>query len=174
MTSEAEVAVTAGTRAADDFGSPGGADASVTDAEVFAAFPAVPIDRDNIEHYRGLLTRRLLVNRCRACGYWVYPHRPMCPACWSWDVAPTEVSGQGVVFLLTLLHQDRNPDAPLREPVPAAAVELVEQPGLRYLAPIVNCPVDQIQLDMPVRLTWVDRDNLALPAFEPAASTDGR
>ncbi|CAI7975045.1 hypothetical protein BBK14_28925 [Parafrankia soli] len=140
----------------------------VTDADVFAAFPAVLIDRDNIEHYRGLLQQRLLINRCSSCGYWVYPHRPLCPECWSWDIVPTEVRGEGFVFLCTLIHQERDPDAMLPEPVPAAAVELVEQSGLRYLAPIVNCPREAIRLDMPVRLTWVDRGGLASPAFEPA------
>jgi uncharacterized OB-fold protein len=140
----------------------------MTDEEVFVAFPTVLLDRDNIEHYRGLLDQKLLINRCSACGYWVYPHRPLCPRCWSWDVLFTEVSGDGFVFLFTLIHQERDPNAPLGAPVPVAAVELVEQPGLRYLAPIVNCPVDQIELDMPVRLTWVERDGLRSPAFEPA------
>lgn len=139
----------------------------VTDADVFAAFPAILIDRDNIEHYRGLLARKLVINRCRACAYWVYPHRPLCPRCWSWDVLPVEVSGDGFVFMFTVIHQERDPNAARAEPVPAAAVELVEQPGLRYLAPIVNCPPEEITLDMPVRLTWVDRDGLASPAFEP-------
>lgn len=143
-----------------------------SDARVFAAFPAVPIDRDNIGHYRGLLARKLLINRCSACGYWVYPHRPLCPRCWSWDVAPTEVSGDGSVFMFTLIRHD--PDKHTEEPVPPAAVELAEQPGLRYLAPIVNCPSEEITLDMPVRLTWVDRDGIACPAFEPVARGERR
>ncbi|MDT3440154.1 zinc ribbon domain-containing protein [Pseudofrankia sp. BMG5.37] len=147
--------------------------AHATDAEVFAALPAVLIDRDNVEHYRGLLARRLLINRCAACGYWVYPHRPLCPKCWSWDVVPTQVSGDGFVFLCTLVHQERDPDAAPGEPVSTAAVELVEQPGLRYLAPVVNCPPDRVRLDMPVRLTWVDRDGVAWPAFQPSGPIEG-
>jgi hypothetical protein len=45
----------------------------VTDDEVFERFPDVLITHDNIEHYRGLLQRRLLINRCDDCGYWIYP-----------------------------------------------------------------------------------------------------
>ena len=139
-----------------------------TDEEVFAAFGGVPIDRDSVEHYRGLLARRLLVNRCDACGHWIYPHRPMCPECLSWDVTPTEVSGEGFVFMFTLIHQQRDPgEAHLAEPVVVAAVELVEQRGLRYLAPVVHCPVDAIAHDMPVRLVWTERDGYPAPAFEP-------
>lgn len=144
----------------------------LTDREVFDRFAQVMINRDNIEHYRALADGRLLINRCQDCGYWVYPHRPLCPECFSWDVAPTQVSGKGRVFTFTLLQQLRDPNSFLAGPVPAAAVELVEQPGLRYLARIVNCPSDQIALDMPVSLTWLDEDGRLTPAFEPAAASD--
>jgi uncharacterized OB-fold protein len=149
--------------------------ASIPDEQVFAAYAAVPIDRDNIEHYRGLLARRLLINRCSKCGRWVYPHRPLCPSCWSWEVVPTEVSGVGSVFLYTLVHQERDPDSSLEAPLPVAAVELAEQSGLRYLAPVVNCPVSALRLDLPVRLTWVESEGRPSPAFEPAQpSTEAR
>lgn len=140
---------------------------ALTDDEVFAAFPAVLIDRDNVEHYRGLAAGRLLVNRCTHCGYWIYPHRPLCPQCLSWEVEPTEVSGEGRVFMFTLIHQQRDPNGFLSEPLVAAAVELAEQPGLRYLSRIVGCPRDRIVLDMPVRLTWLEGAP-RMPAFEPA------
>jgi uncharacterized OB-fold protein len=141
----------------------------LSDHEVFALFPNVMIDRDNIAHYRALATGHLLINRCGDCGYWIYPHRPMCPECLSWNLTPTEVSGQGRVFMFTLLHQLRDPDSVLMEPVAAAAIELIEQAGLRYLARVVNCPLDEIMLDMPVSLTWIRDGERLLPAFEPAS-----
>jgi uncharacterized OB-fold protein len=140
----------------------------LSDEAVLAALPGVPISRDNVEHYRGLLDRRLLINRCSDCGYWIYPHRPLCPQCLSWNVSATEVSGEARIFMFTLIHQERDPQGRLLEPLPVAAIELNEQPGLRYLATIVNCPTDQIAVDMPVRLVWTERDGLAWPAFEPA------
>ena len=140
----------------------------VSDDMVWDAFPGVPLDRDNFEHYRGLVGRRLLINRCSACGYWIYPHRPMCPECWSWDVVPTEVSGRGAVFMFTLIHQSRDPNVPLTTPEVVAAVELVERPGLRYLSRIVNCAPEEVTIDMPVRLVWIGDDTSTFPAFEPA------
>jgi uncharacterized OB-fold protein len=139
----------------------------VADHMVFSAFPGVLINRDNIAHYRGLLAGKLLVNRCSNCGYWIYPHRPLCPECLSWDVIPTEVCGDGTVFMFTLIHQERDPLGNLPGPMPLAAVELAEQPGLRYLATIVNCATDELRIDLAVRLIWVERDGLAWPAFEP-------
>ncbi|CAN7623861.1 zinc ribbon domain-containing protein [Phenylobacterium sp. LjRoot225] len=142
----------------------------LSDHEVFDLFPNVMISRDNIEHYRALAEGRLLINRCDDCGHWIYPHRPLCPECFSWKVRPTQVSGRGRVFTFTRLQQLRDPDAFLAEPVTAAAVELEEQAGLRYLARIVNCPRDQIALDMPVSLTWLEEAGRLMPAFEPAAA----
>lgn len=135
--------------------------------EVFAAFRGVLIDRDNIAHYRGLLLGKLLINQCSACGYWIYPHRPLCPQCLSRELKPTEVCGKGKVFMFTLIHQERDPNDRLREPIVAAAVELAEQSGLRYLARVVNCPRSHLTLDMPVQLTWMDAEGHKMPAFEP-------
>lgn len=139
----------------------------MTDDEVFTRFADVAIDRDNIEHYRGLATRKLLINRCGDCGYWIYPHRPICPECWSWNIKPTEVSGYGKIFMFTLIQQLRDPRSQILEPVPVAAVELVEQDGLRYLAQIVNCAYEEISLDMVVSLTWQGETGSEMPAFEP-------
>ena len=43
------------------------------DAEVFAAFPGVLIDHDNIAHYRGLLRGRLLINQCARVAFGSIP-----------------------------------------------------------------------------------------------------
>lgn len=142
---------------------------TLSDDQVFALFPEVMIDRDNIDHYRALAGGKLVIRRCQGCGYWVYPHRPSCPHCWSWDLKFTEVSGRGKVFMFTLIHQARDPDEPIVEPMPVAAIELVEQPGLRYLATVVNCLPERIYLDMPVLLAWRDKNGIPSPVFEPAA-----
>jgi uncharacterized OB-fold protein len=136
--------------------------------EVFDHFHDVHIDRDNIAHYRGLLAGKLLINRCDDCGRWIYPHRPLCPECLSWNVTATEVSGKGRLHMYTLLYQSRDPDNPLTEPMQAAAIELDEQPGLRYLSRVVNCPLEALRHDMPVTLTWIEEKGRRWPAFEPA------
>ncbi len=142
--------------------------AALDDFEVFDAYPDEMIDHDNIDHYRALTARRLVIRHCQDCGYWVYPHRPICPECLSWNVPFEEISGRGRIFMETRLHQLRDPKAQIYEPLVAAAVELDERPGLRYLARIVNCDLDEIALDMPVTLTWIEEDGSTWPAFEPA------
>ena len=75
------------------------------DAELLDAFGGVRIDHDNAAYHRGLLERRLLINRCDECGVWHHPPRSVCPRCWSRSVTPTDVAGDGVIALVTILRQ---------------------------------------------------------------------
>src|SRR6476620_794452 len=71
------------------------------DEELMDALPGVRVDHDNAPHYRGLLERRLLINRCDDCDTWHHPPRSVCPACWSRSVTATEVRGAGRIGMLT-------------------------------------------------------------------------
>jgi uncharacterized OB-fold protein len=146
---------------------------AVSDAELVDRLPRQRIDHDNKEYYRGWLQRRLLLNRCAACGRWHHPPKPVCPNCWSTDLRPTEPSGRGTVHLLMLLHQ--GPPAPgvdyAAGPHPVVTVELDEQPGLRITSTVVDCPVDEIAIGQRVSLVWLERDGAPFPAFTPAVSS---
>lgn len=141
-----------------------------TDTELVDRFAHFKVDRDNAAFYRGWLGRELRINRCADCGHWHQPPRPMCPKCWSWNVAPTAVSGRGRVHLLMRLYQ--GPSAPGVDygagPYPVVTVELEEQLGLRYTSTVVNCDPATIAIDMPVQLTWIDRYGAPFAVFEPA------
>ena len=114
------------------------------------------------------------MNRCADCGRWHHPMRPMCPACWSWNVAPTAVSGRGTVHLFMLLHQGPPAEGVdyAKAPHPVVTVQLAEQEGLRFTGTMVGCALDEIRIGMPVELTWIERNGSPYPAFRPAA-TDG-
>jgi uncharacterized OB-fold protein len=138
------------------------------DEAVFAYYPDVKIDQDNIAHYRGLMAGKLMFNRCGDCDCWIYPHRPLCPRCWSRDVSATEVSGKGKLYMYTFVNQSRDADAPPSEPMQVAAIELAEQAGLRYLSRVINCSREALRHDMAVRLIWIEDKGRRWPAFEPA------
>jgi uncharacterized OB-fold protein len=148
---------------------------SADDATVLAAYPDAVIDQDTIGHYRGWLEHRLLLNRCAACGHWHHPPAPLCPRCWSFDVVPTEVSGEGTIHLLILVHQ--GPPAPgvdyTAGPHPVATVELVEQDGLRFTSTVVGVPPGELGIGQPVTLDWIDRGGAPYPVFRPAGDPTG-
>src|SRR3984893_13438328 len=143
------------------------------DAEVLERFPSVRLDHLHKQYYAGLLRRELLAGRCRACGRWHTPLRPICPSCWSVEVSPAPVSGRGTVHLLTFLHQ--GPPAPgvdYAGGFPLAAIELAEQPGLRVPATVVDCPRDRPCVGLRVELPWTERDGAPRPAFRPAVRSE--
>lgn len=127
----------------------------MTDEELLDAFGGVRIDADNAAHYRGLLEQRLLVNRCDDCGRYHHPPRPVCPACWSRSVTPTEVRGDGSIAFFTILRQGApQPGVDYSNGHPLVAIELDEQPGLRVSGTVVGTPADQLRVGDRVRALW--------------------
>ena len=129
---------------------------SVSDDELVERFAGHALDHDNAAHYRGRLDQRLLLNRCTDCGAWHHPPRPVCAACWSTDVRPTEVAGTGTIHLVVLVGEPAHP---------VVTVELDEQPGLRFTSTVVDAPHDAIRIGERVRLDWARRDGTPLPVF---------
>lgn len=142
---------------------------AISDADVLDRFPNTWIDPDNVALFRGFLEQRLLINKCQDCDKWYQPPWPICPRCLSENVQATEVSGKGVVFTFTVLHTGWARDVDYSTGHPVAVIELVEQPGLRITTTIVDCPKEDIRIDMPVELTWIERAGHPIPAFRPAA-----
>jgi uncharacterized OB-fold protein len=142
----------------------------ISDETVLARYPGIRLDNVNKNYYRGLLSHRLMIGRCADCGSWHTPLRPRCPQCWSESVRTEPASGRGSVYLLTRLYQGpASPDVDYSTPWPLAAIELVEQPGLRVVSTIVECPPALLRIGLAVSLTWISRDGAPWPAFRPAA-----
>ena len=104
--------------------------------------------------------------RCQQCGYYVHPPSPICPVDLSKDLAPEAVSGRGMVHTFTVNHQPWIPG--YEPPYAVAIVELEEQEGLRLMTNVVGCPLEDVHVGMPVRVTFEHHDDVWLPLFEPA------
>lgn len=143
---------------------------AVSDEELVARFPGHPVDHDSAAHYRGRLERRLLIDRCADCGTWHHPPGPICPSCWSTRVVPTEVSGRGTLFMTVFLHQGPPAEGvDYATPYPVVAVELDEQPGLRFSGTVAGSPGDEIRIGERVELDWAERAGVPLPVFRLVA-----
>jgi uncharacterized OB-fold protein len=141
----------------------------IGDEQVLQSFPEVRLDHRNKDFYRALLDRQLVAARCGDCGSWHTPLRSLCPECWSTNVEIAPVSGRGAIHLLIRLHQGPPArDVDYSTPWPLATVELEEQPGLRFVGTVVDCPPEQLRVGLPVELTWIERDGAPWYAFRPA------
>lgn len=143
----------------------------IDDATLVERFPYVKIDHDSKHLYRGWLDKQLLINKCDDCGNFHHPPKPICPNCWSFSLTPTEVSGRGTVHLAMFLRQ--GPSAPDVDynisPHPVTTIELEEQKGLRFTSTVINCPLEEIKIGIPVELTWIERFGAPFPVFKRAS-----
>jgi uncharacterized OB-fold protein len=103
--------------------------------------------------------------RCRECRTYVHPPAPVCPKCLARDLAPEAVSGRATVLTYTLNHQPWVP-AP-DHPYAIAIVEIEEQPGLRLMTNVVNCPPESVRIGLPVRVVFEQHEDVYVPVFEP-------
>lgn len=131
---------------------------------VVAARIVPPLDDDNREFWTGGGSGQLRLPFCPACSRWIFPPLLRCPDC-SGQAVYAPVSGKGRVFTYTVNHHPFNPEVPV--PYVIAIVELVEQEGLRFTTDIVNCPVDSVTIDMPVRVVFEQQGEVFVPLFEP-------
>ncbi|MCY1312295.1 hypothetical protein D9M70_627070 [compost metagenome] len=79
-------------------------------------------------------------------------------------MAPKAVSGKGKVLSYTINYQAWNPD--LEVPYVVAIIELVEQPGLQFVSNVVGMPVEDVHIDMLVRVSFLNVEDVWLPLFE--------
>ena len=141
----------------------------IDDATLVERFPWVQITHDSKHLFLGWLDERLLINRCADCSCFHHPPKPICPECWSSNLTPTEVSGRGAIHLAMFLHQGA--PAPgvdyTKGPHPVVSVDLEEQEGLRFSSTVIDCPIDDIEIGLPVELAWIDRYGAPFPVFRP-------
>jgi acetyl-CoA acetyltransferase/uncharacterized OB-fold protein len=107
----------------------------------------------------------LRILRCGACGTWVHPPVPVCPACQSDDVTPVAVAGTGTVAALTVNHQRWGPGPD--PPYVIAIVELDGVPGVRLTTNIVNADPSSVAIGTRVDARFEPVDDVWLPVFAP-------
>lgn len=138
----------------------------VDDEELIGKYRVWGVDRDNAFRFRGYADRQLLGRRCRACGRWHEPPGTICPSCWSAEVDNAPLSGNGTVFMAIFLHQGPPAEGvDYSTPHPVVAVELDEQPGLRFTSTVVGATNDEITIGRRVRLDWAERGGAPFPVF---------
>lgn len=106
----------------------------------------------------------LRLQRCGACDEVWFPPRPFCPRCLGREVEVFAASGRATLHSYVIHHR---PVPGFEPPYAIAVVELEEGP--RLMTNIVECPQtpEALRLDMPLRVTFEDHGEVALPLFRP-------
>jgi uncharacterized OB-fold protein len=130
------------------------------------ASPMLPlVTPDTAFFWDGTAAGELRVQRCARCGALRHPPGPMCPACGeASDGGYTVAAGTGEVFSYVVHHHPPVPGK--RLPMVVALVQLPE--GVRILGEMPGVRPDQVRIGLPVRVTFTQAGNMALPAWRPA------
>jgi uncharacterized OB-fold protein len=107
---------------------------------------------------------RLVLQSCGACGKVRHYPRPLCDACYAFDVRWIDAKGTGTIHSWTVTHHAFNPGFKAELPYVLVTVDLPE--GVRMQAPLRNAEESKLKRGLPVRLSIeLAREGLALPAF---------
>ena len=129
----------------------------------------VPVPDEHSAPFFEATTRgELLLQRCTACGRWMWPVRVRCIACFGPDLEWVPSAGRGTVYSFTLIHQVFHPGFAAEVPYNVAMIDLDE--GVRCLSNVVGVPHDQVRIGQAVQVSFrrISAD-VALPQFRPVA-----
>jgi uncharacterized OB-fold protein len=112
---------------------------------------------------------KLVMQKCKDCGSWIFCPRPICVECNSDNLDWVQVSGRGKVFSFTIIREVVGqalrgfaPDIPYV----TAWIDLDEGP--RFCSNIIGCTVEDVKIGMNVQAVFEDAgDGIRLPKFKP-------
>jgi uncharacterized OB-fold protein len=99
------------------------------------------------EYWSGTRAGVIRVQRCGDCGRRRWPVRPICPSCFSEQIAWEEISADDATLHTWTVVWHRT----LPEPDPPYTVGIVEVAGVRMLGNIVDCDPAQLVVGMALR-----------------------
>lgn len=133
------------------------------------AKPLPKVTDESAPFWEGCKAHELRIQRCDSCARFRFPPQNMCRHCNSAEFTWAPVSGKGTVYSFTVPTNTSPGELPARGfdyPYAVALVELEGTDGVRIASNIVDCPVDEIAIDMPVEVTFEQvTDEITLPKF---------
>jgi len=119
----------------------------------------------NDTYWQNISSGKLCLQYCPTCDKYIYYPRSLCPHClqanWEWK----ELTGKGQVHSYTIVHVSALPDFQNETPYIYALIELAE--GVRMPSNLIDCPLDEVRVGLPVELAFIERNGKTLPVFKP-------
>jgi uncharacterized OB-fold protein len=132
------------------------------------AEPLPHIDEESRPWWEATQRHELYIQKCRDCGDLRFHPRALCTSCQSSNTEWVKCKGTGHIYTFTVTNQ--NGASGFRDSLPyvLAWVELDE--GVKLMTNIVDCPPEQVKIDMPVEAVFDDvTPEVTLVKFRPAA-----
>jgi hypothetical protein len=106
--------------------------------------------------------------QCTSCGTFRHVPREMCAQCNSFEWEWVKSTGKGTIYSWVVINRALHPAFydPSEDAVPMAPVVVEMEEGVRLLSNMVDCPPDQLEMDMSVEVVYeAVTDEVTLPRF---------
>jgi uncharacterized protein len=112
---------------------------------------------------------KLMMQKCKDCGSWIFCPRPICVECNSDRLEWAQVSGRGKVFSFTVIREVvGNALRGFGPEIPYVTAWIDLDDGPRFCSNIIGCPIDNVKIGMEVQVVFEDtREGIVLPKFKP-------
>jgi uncharacterized OB-fold protein len=128
------------------------------------AKPLPQISPDMAPFFEAARRHELVVQRCAGCGALRFPARSICSRCLGREATWVPVSGRGAIFSFAVMHQAVHPGFAATVPYAVVVIELEE--GVRMLSNLLDCPLEDIRIGLPVSVVFDDvSPDVTLPKF---------
>jgi uncharacterized OB-fold protein len=121
----------------------------------------------------------LTLQQCVACGALQHPPEEVCHVCGGMVFSSRVVAPTGTVKSYTVVHHSVHPALDAFVPYTVVLVALDEVPDVRVVGNLLDVPVDEVAVGMPVVATWEelasdDGTVVLLPQWQRDAKGVGR
>jgi uncharacterized OB-fold protein len=100
---------------------------------------------------------RLVLQRCAACDTVQHPPEEICHACGGMEFGERTVPPYGTVYSYTVAHYAVHPALAAATPYTVVLVSLDELPEVRVVGNLLDVPVGEIVIGLPVEADWEER-----------------
>ena len=108
----------------------------------------------------------LQIQRCNACGIYIFYPREACSECLAADLIWLPVSGKGTLYSYTIAQAPTHPAFAGDVPYVIAIIELEEGPHIT--TNLVGCPIEDVTIGIPVVAAFEDvSTEMTLVKFRP-------
>ena len=129
--------------------------------------PLPTINRDSDPYWTSAREHALKFQRCSSCGEFRFYPSLACHVCSSLEFEWLPISGKAVVHTFSIVY--RGPGSPFADLLPLVVAMVTLDEGPSMMTNIVDCPIEDVKIGMPVELTYEDVDDrITLPVFRPA------
>ncbi|ARF15988.1 Zn-ribbon domain-containing OB-fold protein [Sporosarcina ureae] len=130
-------------------------------------------DLDNAPYWDAADQHQLALQKCDDCQAYSQPPGPTCAKCGSANVRFEQLGDDitATVYSYVVSYRPFLPGFQDELPTIIALGQLDQVPEVKIMGNILKCEEKDLQIGMPIRMTWVDiTEDRALPQWIPATN----